>query len=390
MANVRFTEFPSAATLGGTDIIPIVQDGANKKITGAVLATYIGTQFVGLTGNQTVACVKTFSSQLISTVAIGTAPFSVVSTTKVTNLNADLLDGLSSAAFQTVLTNPITGTGTTNYLPKFTGASALGNSIVSDNGTRVTIDGELRVAAADADINLQGTSKSYLLQIVDSDNRFRIYDNTANAERFTLTSAGNVGIGTTTPQNKLHSYGGAISVASEDSYSAKFSNNSNKGVIIGYDTTNNQGHIGSINPSVAWTDLVLNSNGGAVLIGTTTNSGYKLNVNGSTAVNSTTTSAPNGQTGLYVLANGNANNYNGITFQGVSVTDMYFGRGVGSDDLVIRASTGETARFRTNGGADFAGAIAINNTVAAAVAVASTHKVTIVIGGVTYYLLATT
>ena len=34
------------------------------------------------------------------------------------------------------------------------------------------------------------------------------------------------------------------------------------------------------------------------------------------------------------------------------------------------------------------GDIAIGNTVAAAVAVASTHKVTIVIGGVTYYLLA--
>lgn len=36
------------------------------------------------------------------------------------------------------------------------------------------------------------------------------------------------------------------------------------------------------------------------------------------------------------------------------------------------------------------GAIEINNTVAAAVAIASTHKVTMVIGGTTYYLLATT
>jgi hypothetical protein len=106
---------------------------------------------------------------------------------------------------QNALTNPITGTGTTNYLPKFTGASALGNSIVSDNGTRVTIDGDFRVALADANINLQGTSKSYLLQVVDSDNRLRIYDNTANAERFTITSAGNVGINTTSPQAKLHS-----------------------------------------------------------------------------------------------------------------------------------------------------------------------------------------
>jgi len=38
------------------------------------------------------------------------------------------------AAKQNTLTNPITGTGTNNYLPKFTGASALGNSKVSDIG----------------------------------------------------------------------------------------------------------------------------------------------------------------------------------------------------------------------------------------------------------------
>ena len=38
--------------------------------------------------------------------------------------------------------------------------------------------------------------------------------------------------------------------------------------------------------------------------------------------------------------------------------------------------------------ATFAGAVAIGNTVAVGVAVASTHKVTMVIGGVTYYLLA--
>ena len=102
---------------------------------------------------------------------------------------------------QNALTNPITGTGTTNYLPKFTGASALGNSIVTDNGTRVTIDGDFRVALADANINLQGTSKSYLLQVVDSDNRLRIYDNTANAERFSIASTGAATFGSSVTAN---------------------------------------------------------------------------------------------------------------------------------------------------------------------------------------------
>jgi hypothetical protein len=41
---------------------------------------------------------------------------------------------------QNALTNPVTGTGTTNYLPKFTGASTIGNSLVYDNGTNVGIN----------------------------------------------------------------------------------------------------------------------------------------------------------------------------------------------------------------------------------------------------------
>ena len=41
---------------------------------------------------------------------------------------------------QNALTNPVTGTGTTNYLPKFTGASTIGNSLIFDNGSSVGIN----------------------------------------------------------------------------------------------------------------------------------------------------------------------------------------------------------------------------------------------------------
>jgi hypothetical protein len=40
---------------------------------------------------------------------------------------------------QNTLTNPVTGTGTTNYVPKLTGASTIGNSQIFDNGTNVGI-----------------------------------------------------------------------------------------------------------------------------------------------------------------------------------------------------------------------------------------------------------
>ena len=41
---------------------------------------------------------------------------------------------------QNALTNPVTGTGTTNYLPKFTGASTIGNSNLSDDGSNLIVD----------------------------------------------------------------------------------------------------------------------------------------------------------------------------------------------------------------------------------------------------------
>jgi hypothetical protein len=57
---------------------------------------------------------------------------------------------------QNALTNPVTGTGTTNYLPKFTGTSTIGNSLLFDNGTNVGVnttspDGKLDIAQAMSD-----------------------------------------------------------------------------------------------------------------------------------------------------------------------------------------------------------------------------------------------
>jgi hypothetical protein len=58
------------------------------------------------------------------------------------------------------LTNPITGTGTTNYLPKFTGATTLGNSLVYDNGSGVGIG--TASPSALLHINGGGTTNFYI------------------------------------------------------------------------------------------------------------------------------------------------------------------------------------------------------------------------------------
>jgi len=45
----------------------------------------------------------------------------------------------------TTLTNPVTGTGTTNTLPKFTGASTIGNSNITDNGTAIALNSDTAI-----------------------------------------------------------------------------------------------------------------------------------------------------------------------------------------------------------------------------------------------------
>jgi hypothetical protein len=46
---------------------------------------------------------------------------------------------LNIPQYQSVITNPVTGTGTTNYMPKWTSSSSLNNSLVYDNGTNIGI-----------------------------------------------------------------------------------------------------------------------------------------------------------------------------------------------------------------------------------------------------------
>lgn len=46
---------------------------------------------------------------------------------------------LNIPQYQSVLTNPVTGTGTTNYVPKFTAVTTLGNSNIQDSGSLITL-----------------------------------------------------------------------------------------------------------------------------------------------------------------------------------------------------------------------------------------------------------
>ena len=84
--------------------------------------------------------------------AVGTSgtDFNIASATATHTFNLPTASALNRGALssadwsifngkQNALTNPVTGTGATNYLPKFTGASTVGNSIIFDDGTNVGI-----------------------------------------------------------------------------------------------------------------------------------------------------------------------------------------------------------------------------------------------------------
>jgi len=83
--------------------------------------------------------------------------------------------------FQTALTNPTTGIGTTNYLSKWTGSTTLGNSGFFDNGTSVFYNGN-RYSYLDGSVVRFYTGPSGY--------NINTYDNSANL--FHLANTGNI------------------------------------------------------------------------------------------------------------------------------------------------------------------------------------------------------
>lgn len=245
------------------------------------------------------------TSQLHNAVTIGTANGLSLSTQVLSlGLSSSSTNGaLSSTDWttfnnkQNALTNPITGTGTTNYHAKFTGSGTLGNSIIYDNGTNVGIgttspdNGLLTILKNTS----RATESSYGLAI--QSNASNVYtelllgaDDTVDcgviqtaAKNTSFTAkklalqpqGGNVGIGTTSPSALLH-----LATSSGNGSAMRFESTSTNGRTYGigsnfvtgvgefsiYDYTANAERMrikstGAVNVSNLGTGLVY-SNGG--------------------------------------------------------------------------------------------------------------------------------
>jgi len=136
-----FTANVSAANLSTTGVVTATGNVSGGNITTAGVVSATG----NVSGGNVNATGKVVASTLESNVATGTAPLTVTSTTLVTNLNADLLDGYNSDVAATANTvvvrdananisgNNISGTLSTAAQPNVTSVGTLSSLAVTGN-----------------------------------------------------------------------------------------------------------------------------------------------------------------------------------------------------------------------------------------------------------------
>jgi len=185
--------------LGNDSALSLATTSASITGTLAVSSTLTASNLSGTnTGDETNATIKS---------KLGAATTSV--------------DGYLTAANWTTFNAKVGGSGTTNYVPKLTGASTIANSQIFDNGTNVGIG--TTSPASKLNVSGDNITVSAGYGIAFSGDQTRIMtpeDNVSGAlirygsggimrfvngstEHMRISGTGNVGIGTASPSNKL-------------------------------------------------------------------------------------------------------------------------------------------------------------------------------------------
>lgn len=297
----------------------------NDKLATSRTITINGTTYdlstdrtwsVGTVTSVAALTIGTTGTDIASSVATGTS--TPVITLNIPTASATNRGALSSADWttfnnkQNALTNPITGSLTTNYIPKATGATTLGNSGIYESGGNVGI-GATALTTTNLSVSKGVTGGTIASAVV--------------ADGSILSDVTSIGIGfgtflntqqltfTLSSYRHFHANQGAIRTGSVVTNQYGFYANSG---LIG--ATNNHGFFGDIASGTGRWNLYMNGTAnnylaGNLLIKTTTDNGRALQVVGAGNVTSTFT--------VGVLTGGNRT----ITL------------GIGGD-IVIKASAG--------------------------------------------------
>ena len=280
-----------------------------SDLTGGTV-TSVAALTIGTTGTDLSSTVANSTTTPVITLNVPTASASnrgALSSTDWTTFNSK----------QNALTNPVTGTGTTNYLPKFTGASTIGNSAIFENGTNVGINTAspsnytnlttLTINGTNGSVIDLKTGNTLYGEIYSLANELRIDAVGASSvlkfltnsvTRATIDASGNLGLGVTPSAwsgftaMQVQTLG--IWSAANDNY-ANFSSNSY------FDGSNNryistqaatlyqqyrgnhywfQASSGTAGNAISFTQAMTLTAAGRLLIGTPTEATYMLDVNG--------------------------------------------------------------------------------------------------------------
>jgi len=223
MANKKINELTvRTPALSDLMIVGDPSSGYSFKCTVTALATIIETDiadgFVTIATAQTISGAKTFSN-IVTLTSVANSPsvgskFLILNASNVVNYRtaAEVLSdiggqgtltltttGTSGAAtlvantlnipqYQSVLTNPVTGTGTTNYVTKWTSSSAVGNSQIIDNGTAIGI------GTAPSNAYLLSVAGIYRGVGVGNAARIELYDTQSGGATFFISPQESLGV----------------------------------------------------------------------------------------------------------------------------------------------------------------------------------------------------
>lgn len=208
-------EWAADATTFGGQPASFYSNAANMN-AGTLPDARLSSNVTTLSGAQTFLGPKTFSAAASFTSA--GSPFTVSSTTRVTNLNADLLDGLNSTAFATashthdasgITSGTLADARVPSTIPRLSDNNVFIDTQVINvsNQTPLTLIGS---STSGTWINLQNTGGGRVWNVISTGSgngegagKFLVRDQTAGAVRLTLDTAGRMGLGTSTPGSLL-------------------------------------------------------------------------------------------------------------------------------------------------------------------------------------------